>query len=193
MWLIAGLGNPGTDYANTRHNLGFMALDALAVRWKIPLGETGRHLLLGRGRRRGEGIILVKPLAYMNRSGEVIGPLAEKERSDDLRVLVIVDDLDLPLGTVRFRPRGGTAGHRGMESIVQQLGHEEFARIRMGIGRPDEEDMAESDYVLMPFTEAELPVVKMVIDETARLAEKVVFEGIIDPVTLKIKENKEGT
>jgi PTH1 family peptidyl-tRNA hydrolase len=193
MWLIAGLGNPGPDYQNTRHNLGFMALDALAVRWKIPFRETGKHLLLGRGRRRGKGIVLVKPLAYMNRSGEVIAPLAERENREDLRVLVIVDDLDLPLGTIRFRPRGGTAGHRGMESIVEHLGHEDFARIRLGIGRPGEEDMAESDYVLMPFMEAELPVVKMVIDETARLAEKVVFEGVIDPVTLKIKENKEGT
>jgi PTH1 family peptidyl-tRNA hydrolase len=193
MWLIAGLGNPGPDYVNTRHNLGFMALDAMAARWKIPFRETGKHFLLGRGRRRGEGIILVKPLAYMNRSGEVIAPLAEREKAEDLRVLIIVDDLDLPLGTVRFRPRGGTAGHRGMESIVENLGHEDFARIRMGIGRPEQEDTAESDYVLTPFTQAELPVVKMVIEETARLAEKVVFEGIIDPVTLKIKENKEGT
>lgn len=193
MWLIAGLGNPGPDYQNTRHNLGFMALDALAVRWKIPFRETGKQLLLGRGRRRGEGIILVKPLTYMNRSGEVIAPLAEKEKAEASRVLVIVDDLDLPLGTVRFRPRGGTAGHRGMESIVQKLGHEDFARIRLGIGRPEKEDTAESDFVLTPFTEVELPVVKMVIDEAARLAEKVVFEGVIDPVTLKIKENKEGT
>ena len=79
-----------------------------------------------------------------------------------------------------------------MESIVQHLGHEDFARIRLGIGRPEEEDTAESDFVLKPFTEPELPVVKMVIDEAAQLAEKVVFEGVIDPVTLKIKENKEG-
>jgi PTH1 family peptidyl-tRNA hydrolase len=136
--------------------------------------------------------MLAKPLAYMNRSGEVIGPLATKEKVEASRVLIIVDDLDLPLGTVRFRPRGGTAGHRGMESIVEHLGHEDFARIRLGIGRPLEESMAESDYVLMPFEEAELPVVKKVIDETVRLAEKVVFKGISDPVTLKINENKEG-
>lgn len=192
MWLIAGLGNPGPDYQNTRHNLGFMALDALAVRWKVPFRETGKHFLLGRGRRRGEGIVLVKPLAYMNRSGEVIGPLAEREKAEDLRILIIVDDLDLPLGTVRFRPRGGTAGHRGMESIVQQLGHEDFARIRLGIGRPEEKNMAESDYVLKPFEEGELPVVQKVIDKTARLTERVVFEGVYDPVTLVIKENKEG-
>lgn len=190
--MIAGLGNPGTDYQNTRHNLGFMALDALAVRWKIPLGENGKHLLLGRGRRRGESLILAKPLAYMNRSGEVIGPLSAKEKIQASRTLIVLDDLDLPLGTVRFRPRGGTAGHRGMESLVQYLGHEDFARVRLGIGRPDEENMAESDYVLEPFTESELPMVKKVIDEAIRLTERVVFEGITDPVTLVIKENKEG-
>ncbi|MCK5351744.1 aminoacyl-tRNA hydrolase [bacterium] len=192
MWLIVGLGNPGPGYQNTRHNLGFMALDALALRWKIPFSEAGKYLLLGRGRRRGDSIMLAKPLAYMNRSGEVIGPLATKEKVEASRVLIVVDDLDLPLGTVRFRPRGGTAGHRGMESIVEHLGHEDFARIRLGIGRPLEESMAESDYVLMPFEEGELPLVKKVIHQTVRLAEKVVFKGISDPVTLKINENKEG-
>jgi len=192
MWLIAGLGNPGPDYQNTRHNLGFMALDALAVRWRIPLGADGKHLLLGRGRRRGGGIILAKPLAFMNRSGEVIAPLAAREQVEASRILILVDDLDLPLGTVRFRPKGGTAGHRGMESIVQHLGHEDFGRVRLGIGRPEERNMAESDYVLKPFEEGELPVVKEVIVEAARLTERVVFEGITDPVTLVIKENKEG-
>jgi PTH1 family peptidyl-tRNA hydrolase len=192
MWLIAGLGNPGPDYQDTRHNLGFMALDAVAARWKIPFREAGKYLLLGRGRRRGRSIILAKPLAYMNRSGEIIGPLAAREKVEASRILIIVDDLDLPLGTVRFRPHGGTAGHRGMESIVQHLGHEDFARIRLGIGRPEEKSMAESDYVLMPFTESELPVVKKIIDETTRLTERVTFEGITDPVTLVIKENKEG-
>ena len=192
MWLIAGLGNPGPEYIDTRHNLGFMVLDALAARWKIPFSESGKYLLLGRGRRRGGNILLAKPLAYMNRSGEVIGPLAAREKVESSRMFIVVDDLDLPLGTVRFRPRGGTAGHRGMESIVEHLGHEDFARIRLGIGRPEEKNMAESDYVLKPFEEDELPVVKKVIDETARLTERVVFEGVTDPVTLVIKENKEG-
>jgi PTH1 family peptidyl-tRNA hydrolase len=158
MWMIAGLGNPGPDYQNTRHNLGFMVLDALAARWKISFSEDGKYLLLGRGRRRGESVILVKPLAYMNRSGEIIGPIAAREKVEASRVLIIVDDLDLPLGTVRFRPRGGTAGHKGMESIVEHLGHEEFARIRLGIGRPENQSTAESDYVLMPFEEGELPL-----------------------------------
>jgi PTH1 family peptidyl-tRNA hydrolase len=192
MWLIAGLGNPGPDYQDTRHNLGFMALDALAERWKIPFRESGRHLLLGRGRRRAESILLAKPLSYMNRSGEIIAPLAAREQIEASRILIVVDDLDLSLGTIRFRRRGGTAGHRGMESIVEHLGSEDFPRLRMGIGRPDEGNLAESEYVLEPFTEAELPVVEKVILETARLTEIVVFEGITDPVTLTIREDKEG-
>jgi len=190
--LIVGLGNPGPVYLNTRHNMGFMVLDALALRWRISFLKEGNNLLLGKGRRRGGNIMLAKPLSYMNRSGEVIGPLAARESVEASRVLVIVDDLDLPLGTVRFRPRGGTAGHRGMESIVQYLGHEDFGRIRLGIGRPEGKNLAESDYVLMPFEEAELPVVEKIIDTAVRLTERVVFEGITDPVTLVIKENKEG-
>jgi PTH1 family peptidyl-tRNA hydrolase len=190
--LIVGLGNPGPVYLNTRHNMGFMVLDALALRWRISFLQEGDNLLLARGRRRGGNILLAKPLSYMNRSGEVIGPLAARERVEASRLLVIVDDLDLPLGTVRFRPRGGTAGHRGMESLVQYLGHEDFGRIRLGIGRPEEKNMAESDYVLMPFEEAELPVVEKVVDTAARLTERVVFEGITDPVTMVITENKEG-
>ena len=190
--MIVGLGNPGPVYLNTRHNMGFMVLDALALRWRISFLQEGDNLLLARGRRRGGNILLAKPLSYMNRSGEVIGPLAARERVEASRLLVIVDDLDLPLGTVRFRPRGGTAGHRGMESLVQYLGHEDFGRIRLGIGRPEEKNMAESDYVLMPFEEAELPVVEKVVDTAARLTERVVFEGITDPVTMVITENKEG-
>jgi len=169
-----------------------MVLDALADRWKIPLSEEGGRILIGRGRRGGQTVILVKPLAYMNMSGDVIGPLADREKVEASRVLVILDDLDLPLGAVRFRPRGGTAGHRGMESIVQYFGHEDFPRIRLGIGRPKKEIMAESDYVLAPFDENELPTVNEVVNESGRLIEKVVFEGICDPVTLKAEQNKEG-
>jgi PTH1 family peptidyl-tRNA hydrolase len=193
MWLIAGLGNPGPEYDRTRHNLGFMALDALSRRWKIPIDGSGRNLIAGKGRRRGETILLAKPLSYMNRSGEVIAPLAKREGIPAEKVLVLVDDLDLPLGTVRFRPHGSTAGHRGMESMVQCLGVETFPRIRLGIGRPEDRNMAESDYVLRPFTEEELPVIDEVLVNAVTLAEKVVFEGISHPATVRISERKEGT
>jgi len=193
MWLIAGLGNPGPEYDRTRHNLGFMALDALARSWKITIDRSQRNLQTGKGRRRGETILLARPLAYMNRSGEVIAPLARREGVPAEKILVLVDDLDLPLGTVRFRPHGSTAGHRGMESMVQCLGVEQFPRIRLGIGRPENRNMAESDYVLRPFTEEELSVIDEVLVKTVELAGKVVFEGISHPATVKASVLKEGT
>ncbi|UCG37784.1 MAG: aminoacyl-tRNA hydrolase [bacterium] len=192
MWLIAGLGNPGPEYEGTRHNLGFMALDALSRRWKIPVLETGGRIALGRGRRRGGNIVLAKPLTFMNRSGEVLGPLALREGIGESDLLVLVDDLDLPLGTLRFRPGGGTAGHRGMESLVQCLGHDRFRRIRLGIGRPASETMDESQYVLSPFAEDELATVQKVIEAASVLTESVVFGGRNAPVTLKVPEGKEG-
>lgn len=191
MWLIAGLGNPGPNYENTRHNLGFTALDLLARRWKISVRSEAKHLLLGKGRRGGEEIILAKPLAYMNRSGEILAPLSEREGIEASRILVLVDDLDLPLGTLRYRPWGGTAGHRGMESIVQHLGTDRFRRIRLGIGRPGDET-EESDYVLSPFKGDEMSLVEKTVAAAAELTEKVVFEGRTAPVTIRLMEDKEG-
>lgn len=191
MWLITGLGNPGPDYEKTRHNLGFMALDALSRRWKIPVLVVDRFLSLGKGRRGGEEIILAKPLAYMNRSGNILATLSEREGIEASRILVLVDDLDLPLGTLRYRPWGGTAGHRGMESVVQCLGSDRFRRIRLGIGRPGEET-EESDYVLSPFTSDELPLVEKTVAAAVDLTEKVVFEGRTNPVTVRLMGDKEG-
>lgn len=191
MWLIAGLGNPGPDYERSRHNLGFMALDALSLRWKIPVHDVDRFLSLGKGRRGGHEIILAKPLTYMNRSGKVLAPLSGREGIEASSILVLVDDLDLPLGTLRYRPWGGTAGHRGMESIVQCLGNERFRRIRLGIGRPVD-GVEESDYVLSSFISDEIPLVEKILEASVDLAEKVVFEGRNTPVTIRLVEDKEG-
>lgn len=191
MWLIAGLGNPGPDYEKTRHNLGFMVLDALSRRWKIPVSHAERFLSLGKGRRGGEDIILAKPLAYMNRSGEILAPLSVREGIEASRILVLVDDLDLPLGTLRYRPWGGTAGHRGMESVVQCLDSDRFRRIRLGIGRPEDETL-ESDYVLSPFTGDEMPLVEQTVAAAVDLTERVVFEGRTNPETIRLIGDKEG-
>ncbi len=190
MWLIAGLGNPGPDYERTRHNLGFLALEALSTRWKIPVLDVDRRLSLGRGRRRGEEIFLARPLAYMNRSGEILAPLVKREGVEISGVLVIVDDLDLPLGTLRYRPWGGSAGHRGMDSIIQCLDSDRFKRIRLGIGRPGE-DTGESDFVLSPFTDKEMALVEKVVGAAVDLAGKVVFEGKTTPVTIRLVEDQE--
>lgn len=152
--------------------------------------DVDRFLSLGKGRRGGEEIILAKPLAYMNRSGNILAPLAEREGVGVSRILVLVDDLDLPLGTLRYRPWGGTAGHRGMESVVQCLGSDRFRRIRLGIGRPGDE-AEESDYVLSPFTGDELPLVEKTVAAAVDLTEKVVFEGRTNPVTVRLMGDKE--
>jgi PTH1 family peptidyl-tRNA hydrolase len=188
MWFIVGLGNPGEEYENTRHNLGFMALDILSERWRIPVQAAGPNKASGRGRRKGREILLLKPLSYMNRSGEVVGPIVRKEWIPANRILVLVDDMDLPLGTVRYRPSGGTAGHRGMESIVEAVGHQDLHRIRMGIGRPDGDEGGDRTFVLSGFSENSFPLVERMLDAAATLVESVVFEGRETPVTLKIKE-----
>jgi len=190
MWLIAGLGNPGPPYEKTRHNLGFMALEAFSRRLKFPIVDLDKQLSLGRGRRRGDEILLAKPLAYVNRSGEVLAPLVNREGVEISRILVLVDDLDLPLGTLRYRPWGGTAGHRGMESILRCLDSDRFGRIRLGIGRPGE-DVGESDFVLSPFTERELPLVERVLGAAVNLAEEVIFDGRTSPVTVKLTKDQD--
>jgi peptidyl-tRNA hydrolase, PTH1 family len=166
LWLIAGLGNPGPRYAGTRHNAGFMVVGELSRRWGIPLRTGGGPEQLGRGRRGEEEVILLEPLSFMNRSGPVVARRAVSERVPLDRLLVVVDDLQLPLGTLRLRPDGSSGGHNGLTSIIESLASplgasllpttggdvpafeappdaqnrrgrgEGFPRLRVGIGRP---------------------------------------------------------
>jgi len=193
MWLIAGLGNPGLEYEATRHNLGFRALDLISSRWQIPLTTSrGRMISQGTGGHSGEQILLVKPLGYMNKSGIFIAPLVEREKIEGSRILVLVDDMDLPLGTVRFRKKGGSAGHRGMESIINHLGFDDFLRIRLGIGKP--EDQKENvDYVLSGFDGDEEPVIEGMLETVVGLAERIISEGEIEPVTMTTTFITNGT
>lgn len=168
MFLIAGLGNPGEEYAETRHNIGFKAVDILSQHYRIPLKELKCHSLIGRGRIAGNEVILAKPLTFMNNSGEAIKCLMQKFALQENEVLVIYDDLDLPHGVLRIRPAGGSGGHKGIESIIKALGTNRFGRIRIGIGRP--EDGNEVDYVLSPFTDEE----RAIIEEKLKLIPEVV-------------------
>ena len=190
MWLIAGLGNPGPEYEDTRHNLGFMALDVLAARWGISFSRQRGKADLGRGRIRGEEVLLAKPLRYMNRSGTVLGPLVRAEGLEVAKVLVLVDDMDLPLGTLRFRNSGGSAGHRGMDSVIRGLDSEDFPRIRLGIGRPAGGDENVS-YVLSGFGPAEEPLVGLLLKTASDMVEKIISEGEMQPVTLRLEETEE--
>lgn len=192
MWLIAGLGNPGPEYESTRHNLGFRALDLISSRWKIPLRNRGGMISQGAGNYRGRQVLLAKPLGFMNKSGIFLAPLVRREGIEGSRILVLVDDMDLPLGTVRFRKKGGSAGHRGMESVIRHLGFDDFLRIRLGIGKPD--DQGENvDYVLSGFNEDEEPVIEGMLETVVGLAERVISEGEMEPITMTTTLNTNGT
>lgn len=136
--LIIGLGNPGAKYANTRHNIGFLLAETLAARWSVSWREEKKfEARVASGRCAGQKVLLCQPLTYMNASGTAVRGLTDYYRVPLERLLVVVDDADLPLGEIRLRPFGGTGGHHGLESIEQSLGGGEYARLRLGIGRGD--------------------------------------------------------
>jgi PTH1 family peptidyl-tRNA hydrolase len=135
-YLIVGLGNPGKDYAKTRHNAGFMVIDAIADKTGISLSKVKSKAIIGDGKMYDSKVILAKPQTYMNVSGQAVSGLARFYKVENDHILVIHDDLDLPLGTLRIRPNGGPGGQKGVGSIIEKLGTPEFPRIRFGIGRP---------------------------------------------------------
>jgi peptidyl-tRNA hydrolase, PTH1 family len=138
LYLIVGLGNPGAEYARTRHNAGFAVLERLAERWQAGWTyEKKFNAFLGRADRGERRALICKPQTYMNASGEAVRAVVDFFRVAGSRILVLVDDADLPLGHLRLRPGGSSGGHHGLESIEQQLGTRDFARLRIGIGRQD--------------------------------------------------------
>ncbi|AMR82568.1 aminoacyl-tRNA hydrolase [Bacillus thuringiensis] len=171
MKLIVGLGNPGREYELTRHNIGFMAIDELAKRWNISLNEQKFKGVFGAGFVNGEKVILLKPLTYMNLSGESIRPLMDYYKIDVEDFVVMYDDLDIPVGKLRLRMKGSAGGHNGVKSMISQLGTQEFQRIRMGIDRP-KNGMKVVDYVLGRFTSEEIPDVNHSIEKAADACEE---------------------
>ncbi|ACO30633.1 TPA: aminoacyl-tRNA hydrolase [Bacillus anthracis] len=171
MKLIVGLGNPGREYELTRHNIGFMAIDELAKRWNISLNEQKFKGLFGAGFVNGEKVILLKPLTYMNLSGESIRPLMDYYKIDVEDFVVLYDDLDIPVGKLRLRMKGSAGGHNGVKSTISHLGTQEFQRIRMGIDRP-KNGMKVVDYVLGRFTSEEIPDVNHSIEKAADACEE---------------------
>jgi peptidyl-tRNA hydrolase, PTH1 family len=175
MKLIVGLGNPGPEYETTRHNAGFMIVEALAAKHRIAIDTHERDALTGRGRIAGQPVLLARPVTYMNRSGEAVAKLVRKylDSPEDLRELIVVhDDIDLDLGTIRIRERGSAGTHNGMRSIISSLETEEFARVRFGVRGDGYENSANlADYVLETFTSEEMTVV----DETVRRASEALL------------------
>jgi peptidyl-tRNA hydrolase, PTH1 family len=175
--LIVGLGNPGPDYRDTRHNIGFAVVDLLARRSGLTFGGGPTDALIARARRPGEEALLAKPLTYMNLSGAAVAELVRYFRIATPDVLIVADDVNLPLGKLRARARGSDGGHNGFRSIIERLGTSEFARLRVGVGRGDpQRDLA--DHVLARFDADEQEAVDSAIGRAADAAELFVTDGI---------------
>ena len=176
MKLIVGLGNPGKAYAANRHNVGAQCLGHFARLYGIPIAERKGRARVGSGEVAGVPVVLARPRTYMNQSGQAVAPLMRRLRLSTEDLVVVYDDLDLPLGRVRIRQRGGSAGHRGVESIVSHLGSQEFARVRVGIGRPEAGD--EVSYVLSDFTADEMGPIREAMATVSEALYSILTEGV---------------
>ncbi|MCC7359338.1 MAG: aminoacyl-tRNA hydrolase [Anaerolineales bacterium] len=176
--LLVGLGNPGREYRLNRHNVGFLLLDRLVEKHRL-LGFTKRQgkALITSGVIAGVPVVLAKPQTYMNLSGEAVSALVRFYQTPLERLLISFDEIDLPLGTLRLRPEGGSAGHNGMRSIIEQLGTEQFPRLRLGIGRPPGVKAA-AGYVLRDFRGEDLEIITLTLDRAADAVECFLREGL---------------
>ena len=176
--LIAGLGNPGREYAQTRHNVGFQIVTRLAESHGLNFSRMQNAALVAAGRIGDVRVVLAKPQTWMNESGKAIGPLARFYKVESARLLVVYDDLDIPAGTLRLRSEGGGGGHKGMRSVIEQRGGQDFPRLRVGVGRPPGR-MDAADYVLQPFTRDEEILMDGARDRAIAAIECFLAEGIV--------------
>ncbi len=176
-FLIAGLGNPGREYKETRHNLGFMVVDRLALRLGVAFTRVESRALVTKGSHAGQRVILAKPQTYMNESGSAVGALLRFYKVELDNLLVTYDDVDLPFGTLRLRPGGGSAGQKGMKSIIERVGSEAFPRLRVGLGRPPGR-MDAAAYVLQNFDRAEAAELPALLDRAADAVLLYIAEGL---------------
>ncbi|HTB62054.1 MAG TPA: aminoacyl-tRNA hydrolase [Opitutales bacterium] len=191
VFLIVGLGNPGADYAKTRHNAGFLLVEKLAAQWRSDWSKERKfQARVSRAERGGRTVILAEPQTFMNLSGESVGALVKFYQLPLERILVVVDDADLPLGEIRLRPGGGTGGHHGLESVMQHVGSREYARLRIGIGRKDGARQI-TGHVLGRFEADEAQLLEKVLDRASSQIDcwlvaglqKAMsqFNGVVDP------------
>jgi PTH1 family peptidyl-tRNA hydrolase len=177
-FLIVGLGNPGREYRGSRHNVGFMTLDRLAGRLGVGFSRVESRALVTKAEFQQNRLILAKPQTYMNLSGQAVGSLLRFYKVPLERLLVVHDDVDLPLGTLRLRPGGGSAGHKGMQSIIEKFGTQEFPRLRTGVNRPPGR-MEAADYVLQDFSKDEAELLQEVLSRAVEAVLVFVGEGIV--------------
>jgi len=183
MKIVVGLGNPGRKYERTRHNAGFMAVDELARGLRFALTQEKYHALVGKGPEGGREVLLAKPQTYMNESGRSVAAILRYTSATVKDLVVVHDELDLPLGVVRVKAGGGHGGHNGLRSIADHLGTQEFIRVRVGVGRPPEQWDA-ADYVLSPFTPAEQPVAVEAITAAAEAVRVIMSDGLTKAMNL---------
>ena len=163
--VVVGLGNPGPEYRDTRHNVGQRVLDLLARRLRASWRRDG-SAVVARGQWRGEPVRLIKPISFMNESGPVVAKALRRVEAGPADLILVYDDIDLPLGIVRLRMKGSHGGHRGVRSVIEALGTQEIKRVKVGIGRPDQKDDL-PDHVLTSFERDELPAVDAAVAEAA--------------------------
>ena len=175
MWLIAGLGNPGSRYEKTRHNAGFLVLEELVERLQLEFKEK-EDFKISKGSLGDEKIILLEPLTFMNRSGVAVRKIMQKSNVSPERLIVIHDDLDLECGNLKIRKKGSSGGHKGIESIIQNIGTREFIRVKVGIGR--DPFVPTEKYVLSRFRKDEMPVIKEAIAKAAESVHSIIIDGV---------------
>ena len=177
MKIVVGLGNPGIRYDGTRHNIGFLVIDSLAQRLNIALDRHQCDALTGLAKQNDEPLLLAKPQTFMNHSGAAVAGLLQQYGVVPNDLVVIYDDLDLPLGRIRVRPNGSAGGHRGVSSIIEHLASTGFCRLRIGIGRPPV-GVTVIDHVLAPFAETEAGEVSKVVERAREALECLIHQGV---------------
>ncbi len=177
MYLIVGLGNPGREYVGTRHNIGFESIDALCSKFDIPMKKEKFRAIIGEGRIGGERVVVAKPQTFMNLSGESVRELKNWYKPE--HILVIYDDMSLPVGKIRIREKGSAGGHNGVKNIIYQLQTDVFPRIKIGVGKPQHPDFDCKDYVLGKFSKEETDVlIKTVVNVTSAV-ETLISDGVM--------------
>lgn len=177
LYVVVGLGNPGDRYAHTRHNMGFRVIDRLAQKWSVNVNQVKWKALVGQGRREGQKILLVKPQTYMNESGQAVQAIENFNKLEPGHLILVYDDIDIELGTIRIKGQGSAGSHNGMKSIVSSLSRTDFPRIRLAVGRRlASQDLA--DFVLSTFTSDEEKVIDDEVDKACQAIELILDQGV---------------
>lgn len=183
MRIIVGLGNPGPRFHNSRHNIGFRCVDLLSRQWDIRLSERRAKAVLGRGNHLGQDVVLAKPRTFMNNSGEGVTYLLTRFAARPADLVVIYDEMDLPVGKLRIRPSGSAAGHNGIRSIISALGTQDFPRVRVGIGHPRHERDHVISHVLTTFSDDESPIIAEAVERVVQALDCLLSENITEAMS----------